>query len=147
MSTRRAQQRGRSRGVQSHASTIVVLGLLLVMPGFALSRLTPALDWRIVAAIPILFSVAAFFVYRADKRRAQAGEWRVPESTLHFLALLGGWPGAFLAQRVFRHKTSKVPFQVVFWTIVLLHQFTALDALMDWRLTKGGARWVQSRVA
>ena len=37
------------------------------------------------------------------------------------LALLGGWPGAFLAQRYFRHKTQKVSFQIVSWLIVALH--------------------------
>ena len=37
-----------------------------------------------------------------------------PERTLHLLALLGGWPGAILARRRFRHKTMKVPFLIAF---------------------------------
>ena len=66
-------------------------------------------------------SVASFAAYGLDKRRAAAGGRRVPERTLHLLALLGGWPGAILAQRQFRHKTRKVPFLIAFWAVVVLH--------------------------
>ena len=41
--------------------------------------------------------------------------------TLHLLALLGGWPGAILGQRQFRHKTRKVAFLIVFWAVAVLH--------------------------
>ena len=98
------------------------------------------LDWRILIGVPLALSVVAFFVYRSDKRSAEAGEWRVPEATLHFIALIGGWPGAFLAQRAFRHKTSKLSFQFVFWIVVLVHHFAAIDSLLDWRLTKDAIR-------
>lgn len=81
-------------------------------------------------------SVFTFIAYRSDKRRAESGAWRTSESTLHLMAFLGGWPGAFLAQQAFRHKTSKPSFQVVFWSIVLTHQFVALDYLLAWRVTK-----------
>ena len=45
----------------------------------------------------------------------------MPERTLHLLALMGGWPGAILGQRQFRHKTRKLPFLIVFWAVVVLH--------------------------
>jgi uncharacterized membrane protein YsdA (DUF1294 family) len=66
-------------------------------------------------------SVAAFVVYWIDKQCAIRAEWRVREATLQLIALFGGWPGAWLAQRVFRHKTSKPRFLIVFWVIVALH--------------------------
>jgi uncharacterized membrane protein YsdA (DUF1294 family) len=81
-------------------------------------------------------SLFAFAANWTDKRRAEAGEWRIPESTLHTAELAGGWPGAFLAQRMFRHKTAKESYQVVFWLIVLLYQLVALDSLLGWRFTK-----------
>jgi uncharacterized membrane protein YsdA (DUF1294 family) len=66
-------------------------------------------------------SCACFAAYGLDKRLAAVGGRRVPERTLHLLALLGGWPGALLGRRLFRHKTRKVPFRVAFWAVVLLH--------------------------
>ncbi len=102
-------------------------------------------DWWLlsVAALAVLV-VSGFHVYRSDKRRAEAGEWRVPEVMLHFTELIGGWPGAFLAQRIVRHKISKTSYQILFWAIVLIHQFVALDFVMGWRLTKGALHFLKS---
>lgn len=66
-------------------------------------------------------SLVCFFAFGVDKRRAVAGDRRVPERTLFTLAFLGGWPGALLAQRHFRHKTKKVSFRIVLWLAILLH--------------------------
>jgi uncharacterized membrane protein YsdA (DUF1294 family) len=68
-----------------------------------------------------IMSVVAFAAYGIDKRRAVNERQRVPENNLHMFALLGGWPGAWFGQRVFRHKTQKLSFRVVFWAIVSLH--------------------------
>lgn len=70
--------------------------------------------WWFVAA-----SVVTFALYGWDKARAaQTNAGRVPEATLHTLALVGGSPGALAGQRLFHHKTSKRPFQITFWVIV-----------------------------
>jgi uncharacterized membrane protein YsdA (DUF1294 family) len=66
-------------------------------------------------AIPLLafllvVNLVTLFRFWEDKRRAVAGAWRVPESTLLGLAAIGGTPGALLACRLFRHKTRKQPF-------------------------------------
>jgi len=66
-----------------------------------------------------LFSVVGFAMYRADKSAATQGAWRIPEANLHAVALLGGWPGAMVARRVFRHKTTKQPFRTIFWATVI----------------------------
>lgn len=70
-----------------------------------------------------------FFLYWSDKRKAQTDRWRTPENILHAVELAGGWPGALIAQQVFRHKTRKVSYQVLFWVIVLLHEVFWLDQL------------------
>ena len=67
----------------------------------------------------VVMSGVAIFMYAFDKSAAERGRRRTPENTLHLVALLGGWPGAFLAQDLFRHKSRKVEFQVVFWMTVL----------------------------
>ena len=73
------------------------------------------LGWYAVA------SVVTFCVYWVDKRKAELRAWRVPEKTLHTLALVGGWPGALLAVKKLRHKSSKPSFLVVLWAIAGLH--------------------------
>ena len=75
-------------------------------------------------AVPVVYlvaSVATIIAYRADKSAAQTAAWRTPESTLHVLALMGGWPGALVAQRVFRHKSRKPLFQLACWGTVVLN--------------------------
>jgi uncharacterized membrane protein YsdA (DUF1294 family) len=59
----------------------------------------------------------------------------VPESTLHLVDLIGGWPGGFVAQRYFRHKTSKGSFQFVFFLTVAIYQYVAIDSLNEWRMS------------
>jgi uncharacterized membrane protein YsdA (DUF1294 family) len=74
-----------------------------------------------VPAVYLVASMATIIAYRADKFAAQTGAWRTPERTLHVLALMGGWPGALVAQRVLRHKSRKPFFQVAFWATVALN--------------------------
>ncbi|WP_417910014.1 DUF1294 domain-containing protein [Candidatus Electronema sp. PJ] len=69
----------------------------------------------------LLISLLTFVIYAKDKSAAAKGSWRIPENTLHFLALIGGWPGALLAQQVLRHKSKKQPFRFVFYLTVLLN--------------------------
>ena len=64
--------------------------------------------------------LATFIAYGADKRAAERGDWRVPEIQLHVLEFLGGWPGAFIAQKFFHHKTKKRSFQAMFWLMLVL---------------------------
>lgn len=74
-------------------------------------------------AVFVAFGMSAitFVVYALDKHAAQTGRWRTPESTLHLLELAGGWPGAWVAQQLLRHKSRKPGYRVVFWLMVALH--------------------------
>lgn len=66
----------------------------------------------------ISINIVTIWAYYRDKRAARKGNWRVPEATLHTLELLGGWSGAFIAQKIFRHKTKKQSYQTTFWLVV-----------------------------
>ena len=94
---------------------ILVYGALL---GAAVwSGRLPALALGVVAALSLL----TFCAYALDKNAAQAGRWRTKESTLHLFALTGGWPGAWAAQRLLRHKSSKRSFLTVYRVTVAVH--------------------------
>lgn len=75
----------------------------------------------IYLVLSFVMSVVSFAVYGWDKHQAVNGGRRVPEQTLHTLALLGGWPDALLGRRKFRHKTKKLSFLIEFWCVVVLH--------------------------
>ncbi|MCA9041806.1 MAG: DUF1294 domain-containing protein [Planctomycetaceae bacterium] len=75
-------------------------------------------------------SLVTYGVFWWDKRKAQQNEWRTPEKTLQTLSLLGGWPGALLAQWHIRHKNRKVSFQVTFWLMVGLNLLITMKMFM-----------------
>ncbi|MBI5689026.1 MAG: DUF1294 domain-containing protein [Verrucomicrobia bacterium] len=143
MTARGPQADGKHRGTPAWG----VVGLLLVLPAAAAVRWLPREGWVMAGVGWFSLSLFTFLAYRSDKRRAERGEWRIPESTLHLAALLGGWPGALVAQRVFRHKTAKWSFQGVFWAMVLLHQYVAADSLFGWRITRGIFSFVRGWLA
>jgi uncharacterized membrane protein YsdA (DUF1294 family)/cold shock CspA family protein len=117
----------------------------VVAPGASLMRLIP----RAGIAVPIAFAVSflvalvglgaagqlevswlalyygastiTFVVYARDKMIAQNGGWRISESRLHLMSLVGGWPGALIAQVLLRHKTRKPSFLIGYWFTVIVN--------------------------
>ena len=89
---------------------------IALLTGRSLNLFVNAYLW-----VSIIASLAAFAAYGIDKRRAVKDKQRIPEKTLHLMALVGGWPGAVLGQQIFRHKTQKIGFRVILWTIITLH--------------------------
>jgi len=103
---------------------------------FAALFLSALLAAGLAGAVPphifvvyVVASTAAFIAYGMDKLAARRQLRRTPESTLHALGLAGGWPGALIAQALFRHKTRKQPFQGVFWLTAVLN-CTVLAAIL-----------------
>jgi uncharacterized membrane protein YsdA (DUF1294 family) len=86
-------------------------------------------SWLFSVIYPLM-SLMAFGLYGHDKKQARTQGQRTPEKLLHGAELLGGWPGALVAQQVFRHKTRKFSYQLVFWLIVLLHELFWIDRLV-----------------
>lgn len=74
-----------------------------------------------VFGLYLIASTAAFFLYANDKAAARRQRWRTPEATLLAVGVFGGWPGALIAQRIYRHKSRKVSFQIAFWMSVFVN--------------------------
>lgn len=74
-----------------------------------------------VLGLYIATNIATFITYVFDKSAAQSGRWRVSESSLIALGVIGGWPGAIIAQQKLRHKTRKRSFRIAFWGSVGLN--------------------------
>lgn len=74
-----------------------------------------------IAAFYAMVSVLAYITYAIDKKAAIKNRRRVSEKSLHLLGVLGGWPGALVAQQWLRHKTQKTAFQAIFWLTIALN--------------------------
>jgi uncharacterized membrane protein YsdA (DUF1294 family) len=83
-------------------------------------------------------SFITFLIYAIDKSAARKNYQRIPENTLHFLALIGGWPGAFVGQRMLHHKSKKQSFQVIYIITVFIN-----CGILGWALTPSGAKLLQ----
>ena len=85
-----------------------------------------------------LMSVIAFVMYAKDKHAAEWGAWRTSESTLHALSLLGGWPGAAVAQSFLRHKSKKFSFRATYWVTVIIN-----CGCFSWLASPKGNLWLK----
>ena len=99
------------------ASYLFIAAFAAVLGGLVIAN-------RISIFVPLIYiamSIITMFAYAFDKSAAMNKRWRTQENTLHVLALAGGWPGGLIAQKVFRHKSSKTTFLVMFWICVIIN--------------------------
>ncbi|MGE0349700.1 DUF1294 domain-containing protein [Hydrogenophaga sp.] len=102
---------------------LIAFWLLLWLIGIGMGRF----PWVILTAV-VLVNLATFYMYWRDKDAAIHEVQRVPEDWLHALAVAGGWPGAWFAQQILRHKTRKQPFRLIYWGTVAVNML----ALLAW---------------
>lgn len=114
-------------------SVVVAIGSILAFGTlFFVAHVRWQVPWTI-AGFYLLLSILTFVLYAADKRAAQANRWRTPENTLLLVGLVGGWPGAAVAQQVLRHKTKKLSFRSRFWISVILN--VIVFVLLAWYIS------------
>jgi len=117
----------------SHYLVVFVFGALVsALVGFGRLPLE-------ILFIDVTASGIAFLAFAFDKAAAMNNRWRTRENTLHLLSLIGGWPGALIAQRMFRHKTKKDDFQTVFWFTVIVN-----CGMLLWFSSAAGAKFLHA---
>ena len=132
-----ADERVPSTYSSAHSNGLLILAAAFI---FLISAATLAGKLPLlVLGIYLIVSAITFVAYALDKSAARNDRWRTQESTLHLFALLGGWPGALVAQRLFRHKSKKQSFQIVFWMTVILN-----CGVLGWLFSERGARILHS---
>lgn len=130
-----------SKKTKRRNSSLSIIGATFFMVIIGISVLAGKIS-PLIFALYLVASLLTFLMYAVDKSAAQKGAWRTKESTLHLLSLVGGWPGALLAQEKLRHKTKKQSFRFVFWCTVLLN-----CSAFVWLLTLDGANILQLLIA
>lgn len=68
----------------------------------------------------VIINILTFIVYGIDKLKAKKGKWRIPESTLLLLAIIGGSIGAWFGMKVWHHKTMHKKFKYGIPLIIIL---------------------------
>ncbi|MGV8884696.1 MAG: DUF1294 domain-containing protein [Microbacteriaceae bacterium] len=111
-------------GTGRQPASIVVIGVasMLTVAAFVAIYLVINLFWPLPLWVNLLYigaCIVTIAAYAVDKAAAVSGGWRVPESSLLALGLIGGWPGGIIAQQLMRHKTKKAFFRSAFWLTVL----------------------------
>jgi len=102
-------------------SVVVAIGSILA---FSTLVFVVNLIWQVpltIVGLYLALSILTFALYAADKRAARTHRWRTPENTLLLIGLVGGWPGAAIAQQVLRHKTKKLSYRNRFWLTVIVN--------------------------
>lgn len=122
--------------------TLSYLAIAAFLPVYIVAAVAWALPWW-VHALYAATSAGCFVAYALDKSAARHGSWRLGERSLLLLGLVGGWPGAIVAQQLFRHKTRKRDFVVEFWASVALNVIAFVVLSSPWtgrllRLLAGG---------
>jgi uncharacterized membrane protein YsdA (DUF1294 family)/cold shock CspA family protein len=113
---------------------IAIVFLVIVGASVVLANIPP-----VIFALYMGVSLLTFILYAIDKSAAQKGQWRTQENTLHFFSLVGGWPGAMVAQQKLRHKSKKQPFRFIYWVTVVIN-----CGVFAWFFTTPGAAMLQS---
>lgn len=94
-----------------------------------------------VFTVPLFYLEASLFtywLYQIDKKLACNGQSsRLPEESLQMFSLIGGWPGALLAQKRLHHKLHKMPFQREFRFVIYGN-----SCFLLWLLSDSGAAFL-----
>ena len=91
------------------------LSVAISLPIFFVGCLLQNKDPQYLSAWLGLLNLIVFSLYGWDKKQSMLHGRRIRERTLHGLSLMGGWPGAFVGQVLFRHKRAKPVFTLVHW--------------------------------
>lgn len=68
--------------------------------------------YNIITTFLVLINISTFWLFGSDKKRAERGDWRIPEKVLIAFSFFGGAAGACIGMRFFHHKTRKPLFSV-----------------------------------
>lgn len=122
------------------AAAVIIAGVFLTLAALSVltGEISPLILWSY-----LLINLITFFVYAVDKTAAKDGARR----TQRVRCILGGWPGALIAQQTMRHKSKKQRFRIVFWMTVTVTVIVIVNVnvvMFAWLFTPIGAGAVQS---
>lgn len=76
----------------------------------------------------VIINVFGFLLMYIDKKRAINNLWRIRESTLFLVSIIGGSIGSLIGMNLFRHKTKHLKFTIGIPLIITLQLVFVLIA-------------------
>ncbi len=88
----------------------------------------------LIPAYLILVNLLAFALYGIDKKKAKKKKYRISESTLLWMARIGGGIGCLVGMHLFHHKTNHKRFKIIVpvWTLIWLFGLIILTSALSW---------------
>lgn len=77
----------------------------------------------VILAFIVIMSISGYFIMFSDKKKSIKNEWRIKESTIFMVALLGGSVGVYLGMRSFRHKTNHTSFALGIPLMIIIQTY------------------------
>ncbi|MEH8019085.1 cold shock domain-containing protein [Rheinheimera muenzenbergensis] len=109
---------------------------LLFRLSFLAAVVLALLFGKLPYVLPLLYieaSLMTYWLYKTDKEAAIARHGnRLAEESLQLFALIGGWPGAYIAQQQLAHKRSKLSFRREFGFVILGNALLVSWLLSPW---------------
>ena len=105
---------------KSYRSPYIIFSVIAVLITAVIVYYSAHFNLHALIIYLLAINVTTIIFYAYDKLISGGSLLRIPENVLHGLAILGGSPGALLSQKIFRHKTVKKSFQLVYWIIVVI---------------------------
>ena len=75
---------------------------------------------NIILGYLLAVNITSFFLYGIDKYKAKKGKWRISETTLLLMAVIGGSIGAWEGMRIWHHKTMHKKFKYGIPIIIIM---------------------------
>ncbi len=75
----------------------------------------------IILVYLLIMTIVGLVVMKADKVKAGSGAWRIRESTLFLISIIGGSLGTWAGMNLFRHKTKHWYFVIGMPLIAVIH--------------------------
>ena len=114
-----------------HSAIVILTAYYVQTHYFTVTPFAPKTFMLFFVFHLVSINITTMVAYYVDKRAAIRHAWRVPENTLHTLEFLGGWLGALMAQKLFRHKTVKKSFRAIFWLMIVM-EFVAVWIILKY---------------
>ncbi|MDP5142035.1 cold shock and DUF1294 domain-containing protein [Rheinheimera baltica] len=109
---------------------------LIFRISFLIAVAAALLFGRLIYVLPLLYveaSIFTYWLYKTDKEAAIARHGnRLTEESLQLFSLIGGWPGAYLAQQQLAHKNRKHQFRREFGFVILGNALLVIWLFSSW---------------